>query len=131
MASTARSPCRSSKSMNPVRCARLLTLTTLGAACPAQQRHQPGRESEVAEMVRSELHLKTIRRGLPARQRHHAGIVDQEIERRPGAHPLREVGDRCKAGQIEMFVADLGADHFAADLLDRRLSLLDRRGRSE
>ena len=74
-------------------------------------------------MVCSELHLKAVRRGLPAGQRHDARIVDQEIKRLPGVHPLREVGDRCKAGQIEMFVAYLGADHVAADLLDRRLSL--------
>ncbi len=90
---------------------------------PAQQRHQPSRESEVTQMVRSELHLETIRRGLAARQRHDSRIVDQEIERLTVAHPLREVGDRCEAGQIETLVADLGAGHFAADLLDRRLSL--------
>ena len=42
----------------------------------------------------------------------------------PGGHSLCEVGDRCKAGQIEMFVANLGASHFAADLLDCRTSLL-------
>ena len=74
-------------------------------------------------MVCSKLHLKAIRRGLPAGQRHHSRIVDQEIKGLPGVHPLREVGDRCKAGQIEMFVAYLGAGHFAADLLDSRLSL--------
>ena len=93
-------------------------------ACPAQQRHQPSGESEVTQMVCSKLHLKAIRRGLPAGQRHDARIIDQEIKGMPGVHPLREVGDRCKAGQIEMFVAYLGAGHFAADLLESRLSLL-------
>jgi hypothetical protein len=63
-------------------------------ACPAQQRHQPGRERKVAQMVGAELHLEAIGRGLPARQRHHACIVDQEIKGRPGLHPLCEVSDR-------------------------------------
>jgi hypothetical protein len=39
------------------------------------------------------LHLKAVRRGLSARQRHHACIVDQEIQRLPGMHSLREIGD--------------------------------------
>src|SRR5258707_13941613 len=33
----------------------------------------------------------------------------------------REAGHRCKAGEVEMFEAYLGADHLAADPLDRRL----------
>ncbi len=79
-------------------------------------------------MVCPKLHLKAIRRGLPAGQRHHARIVDrivdQEIKGLPGVNPLREVGDRCKAGQIEMFVADLGAGYLAADFLNSRPPLL-------
>src|SRR5256886_6327817 len=71
-------------------------------------------------MVCSKLHLKAIRRSLPARQRHDSRIVYQEIKGLPGVNPLREVGDRCKAGQIELFVAYPGADHFVADLLDSR-----------
>src|SRR6266850_4006615 len=63
------------------------------SACPAQQRHQSSCESEVTQMVCSKLHLKAIRRRLPAGQRHHARIVDQEIKGLPGVHPLREVGD--------------------------------------
>src|SRR6266851_1747991 len=74
-------------------------------------------------MVGSKLHLKAIRRSLPAGQRHHTRIVYQEIKGLPGVHPLREVGDRCEIGQIEMFIAYPGAGHLAADLLDSRLSL--------
>src|SRR5882672_7507811 len=74
-------------------------------------------------MVCSKLHLKAIRRGLPAGQGHDTCIVDQEIKGMSRVYPLREVGDRCKVGQIEMFVAYLGAGHFAADLLDSRLPL--------
>src|SRR6478736_8174386 len=74
-------------------------------------------------MVGAKLHLKAVRRGLAAGQRHDARIVDQEIKRRPDEHSLREVGDRCQVGQIEMFVAYLGRYHFAADLLESRLSL--------
>ena len=50
------------------------------SARAAQQRHQPGCEGEVTQIVCPELHLKAIRRGLPARQRHHSRIVDQEIK---------------------------------------------------
>jgi len=46
-------------------------------------------------------------------QRHHAGIVDQEIKGLPGVHPLREVGDRGEARQIEAFVTYLGAGRLA------------------
>ena len=68
------------------------------SACPAQQRHQPGGESEVTEMVCSKLHLKAIRRCLPAGQRHDFAF-DQEIKGCGGASAAR-VDDRCKAGRI-------------------------------
>src|SRR6516165_3885303 len=74
-------------------------------------------------MVRSELHLESIRRGLSAGQRHDSRIVDQEIKGLPGAHPLRELGDRCEAGQIETFVAHPCARRFAANPLDSQLPL--------
>jgi hypothetical protein len=93
-------------------------------ACPAQQWHQPSGESKVPEIICSKLRLEAIRRGLPAGQRHHSRIVDQEIKGLPGVHSLREGSDRCKAGQINRFVTCLGARHLAADLLDCRLSLL-------
>src|SRR5216684_1691272 len=38
-------------------------------------------------------------------------------------HPLREIGDRCEAGQIERFAFYLGTGHFATNLLDSRLPL--------
>jgi hypothetical protein len=78
------------------------------AAHPPQQRHQPGRKPEVPERVCPKLHLETIRRGLPPGQCHDPGIVYQQIKRMPGVHPVREVGDRCKVRQIEMFVSNLG-----------------------
>jgi hypothetical protein len=63
------------------------------------------------------------RRGLPARQRHHSCVVDQKIQRLPGMHPLREIGDRREVGQIETLVACPSAGHFTADFLDRRMPL--------
>src|SRR5580704_9678382 len=74
-------------------------------------------------MVCSELHLESVHRDLAAGQRHYSRVVDQEIKGLSSSHPLREVGDRCEARQIEMFVARPGAGRCAADLFDRRLSL--------
>jgi hypothetical protein len=93
-------------------------------ASPTQQRHQPGGKSEVTLMVRCELHLGSIHRGLAAGQRHDSRIVDQETKGLSAAHPLREVDDRCEARQIEKtLVANPVTACFAADLIDRRLSL--------
>src|SRR6202048_137230 len=77
-------------------------------ACPARpgtQWHQPSRESKVTQIVCSKLHLKAVCRGLPARQRHHSCIVYQKIQRLPGMHPLRKIGDGREVGQIERLVA--------------------------
>src|ERR1700676_3585489 len=64
----------------------------------AQQWDQPSRENKVTQIVCSKLHLKAVRRGLPARQRHHSCIVYQKIQRLPGMHPLREIGDGREVG---------------------------------
>jgi len=64
----------------------------------AQQRQQSRRERKMAEMVGAELHLETISRNLPARQGHHAGIVDQEIKRWPRLNALGKGGDRSEVG---------------------------------
>src|SRR6266487_4083664 len=74
----------------------------------------------MAEIIDAELHFKAVFCGLPLRQRHHAGIVDQEIERSVSGGKARgEIGHRSKLGQIERLVADFGVWKLAADSLDR------------
>jgi len=57
----------------------------------------------VTQIVRSKLHLKTIRVVCPACQRYHTRIVLSGDQGLPAVHPLREVGrSDAKVGQIEM-----------------------------
>ena len=89
----------------------------------AQQRQQPGREREVAQIVRSELHLKSVDRDLPAGQGHDSRIANQEVKGLQGVHSPYEVCDRRQAGEIERFVADVGGGRFATDPIEGRLPL--------
>ena len=57
------------------------------------------REHEVAEMVGRELELPAVWRQLERGQRHHAGVVDEDVERSgPG---VREGGDRGRIGEVQ------------------------------
>jgi hypothetical protein len=67
-------------------------------ARPAQQWHQPSRESKVTQIVCSKLHLKAVGGGLPSRRRHYSCIVYQKIQRLAGMHPLREIRDGREVG---------------------------------
>src|SRR5882762_5227323 len=89
-----------------------------------EQRQQMCGERVMAEIVGAELHLEAVCCGLPLRQRHHSGIVDQKIERGVSRGKARgETGDRSKARQIERFVADFGVWKLTANSLDRILTL--------
>ena len=59
---------------------------------------QAGGEGEVTEVVGGELELPAFR-GAEFGGRHHAGVVDEDVER---AVPVRdEVGDRLLVGQVQ------------------------------
>src|SRR6266851_4633835 len=80
-----------------------------GLMAAAKRRKQTRGQRIMAEIVGAELHLKAVDCRLPLRQRHHAGIVDQKIERGVSGNEARgEFGHRGEARQIERFVTDLG-----------------------
>ena len=68
----------------------------------AQQRQQPGREREVAQMVRAQLQLETVG-GFPAlRRRHHRRIVDQHVQ--AAMRPQQGIGEGLygiQAGEVD------------------------------
>jgi hypothetical protein len=85
----------------------------------AQQRHEVGRQGEVAEIVGAELQLEAIRGGLPPRRGHHGGVVDQQIET-PSLplQPCGEVGDGLEAGEIDLLEPDIRGGDFGSDSRD-------------
>jgi len=91
----------------------------------ARQCHHPRRdlgkqqtgEGEVAEEVRADLHLEPV--GSPClRQRHHASVVDQDVDRAAGR---RKRAHRGEVGEIEA-----GDRHVAAHSCRRGLALRHR-----
>ncbi len=64
-----------------------------GPAFP-QQREQAQGQREVAEMIGAPLQLESVLRALSVGRGHHAGVVDQEVDRpslcREGVHQLRD-----------------------------------------
>jgi hypothetical protein len=79
---------------------------------PRQQ--QPG-QHEVAEVVGAELKLEPVTRGRPARRRHHAGVVHQQVYRFLPA--FAERAHRCHVRKVELGNFDV----------DRRTAALDAR----
>ena len=78
------------------------------------------REREVAKVVGRELELPAVGCQLELGERHHAGVVDEDVQRPgPGA---REGGNRGRIGEVERSdldgvvagrILDLGRDEFA------------------
>ena len=66
-------------------------------------------EREVAEVVGRELQLDALRRALQGRQRHHPGVVDEDVER---AVPL-EAGERGEVEAADVRAAEVGRDALA------------------
>jgi hypothetical protein len=60
---------------------------------------QAEREREVAEVVGLELELPALRGQLEVRQCHHAGVVDEDVQRARSAR--YEGGDRGRVRQVE------------------------------
>ncbi len=59
-----------------MRCAQLLTVTTRAPSVATQHIEQQPGKREMAEVIGAELHLEAVG-GLPVRNRHDAGVVDQ------------------------------------------------------
>ena len=60
---------------------------------------QAGGELEMAEMIGRELKLVTARRECELRDGHHAGVVDQDVER--PVPTVDERGDRRRIGELQ------------------------------
>jgi hypothetical protein len=69
---------------------------------------QPGGEGEVAQEVRGELHFPALAGALELRERHDAGVVDQDVQRLvPGSG---EAADGVLVGQVQGAHRDLVLD---------------------
>ena len=63
----------------------------------------------MAEVVGAELELEAVR-GLSARRRHHARVVDQQVDLRMTLpHPLGKRPDRIEIREIEQLELELSA----------------------
>ena len=95
------------------RCPRELSDTMRAPPAAVERVVQSAGQSEVAQMVGGELQLPTLCRQLEVRQRHHAGVVDEQMER---STPARgEGGDRrlvreVEPADVECIVARGGGD---------------------
>jgi hypothetical protein len=76
----------------------------------AQHRgQQAGGERPVAEVVDAELGLEAVG-GAPLRHRHHAGVVDQQVDRRVrGEDGIGGTLDRSQVAEIQLDDLDRGA----------------------
>ena len=85
----------------------------------AQQRQQPGRQREMAQMVRPQLQFETVGGLLALGRRHHGRIVDQQVQAAVRTqHGVGEGLDRVEAGQIDGAEAHARPRRHLADLLD-------------
>jgi hypothetical protein len=93
-------------------------------ATGAQQRQEPSGEGEVAEVVGAELQLVAVDRRLSLGRRHHAGVVDQQVDRHGLVDQLAgELGDRREGRQVQVAQAETGVRHGRADRGDGGLAL--------
>jgi hypothetical protein len=90
-----------------------------------QQRQQSAGEREVAQVICAELQFKAVRGGLPLARRHDAGVVDQKIDG-PALrkHAGGESLNRSKAGQVDLFEANVCLRHLPADSPKRIITFL-------
>ena len=113
-------PLRSSRSMRPMRCA--MELRPRPSGCAASRRRcgeqEPG-QGEVAEVVGAELHLEAVGGGA-ARQRHHARVVDEQVEPVDVAGRRRSPRTEATARRDRAAGPQLGGGGLGADPLQRR-----------
>jgi hypothetical protein len=67
-----------------------------------QRRHQQRREREVPEVIDAELHLEPVD-GLALGDAHHAGVVDEHVDRLVGGEDLRcRLAHRRQRAEVEL-----------------------------
>jgi hypothetical protein len=92
-----------------------------GRAPGRQERKQLRCEREVTQVVGRELQLESIDGGLTGRRRHHARVVDEDMDRTLLAQELfREDGHRCERRQVERTNLETGSRNAVPDALRRR-----------
>ncbi len=75
----------------------------------AQQWQQVGRQCEMAEVVAAELQLEPVSGGVALGRLHHAGVVDQDVDRAAFCVQFRtEFGDAGQRGQVEVLDGQFG-----------------------
>ncbi len=73
------------------------------AGAPRECRQEPAGQGEMAEMVGAKLAFVALRGGLALRDRHHAGVVDQQVQAPAAGQERRaESLDRREVGQVEL-----------------------------
>ena len=82
-------------------------------------------EQEVPEVVGAELKLEAVRRAM-SRRRHHARVVDQQVEPVVGGlEALGKAAHGLQAREIELLELHLSVRHGGADLVHRFVSLVE------
>ena len=90
-----------------------------------QRAEQQSGEREVAEMIGPQLRFEAVG-CCTARRRHHAGIVDQQIDAVPlTGDPRREGADRREVRQVELLDIYARARHRGPDRVRGLLALAD------
>ena len=84
-----------------------------------QQRQQPSSQGEMAKIVDAELHLEPVLRCFTCGQRHHSGVIDQDVETGMGnSDPRGKVGNGGEARKIESFKGNPGARYLVCDAIN-------------
>ena len=79
----------------------------------------------MAEVIRAQLHLEAVLGHVTRGHGHHAGVVDEDVDRPSrGERLLRKRLDRREAGEVEVRRSHIGVGMAAVDVGDRRGTLL-------
>ncbi len=78
----------------------------------------------MAEVVAAELQLEPVSGGVALGRLHHAGVVDQDVDRAAFCVQFRtEFGDAGQRGQVEVLDGQFGVGDLGADVGDRGFAL--------
>ena len=91
------------------------------AGPPGQGGQEPAGQREMAEVVGAELPLVALGGGLPVRDGHHAGVVDQQVQAlAAGQEPGGEALDAGEVGQVDLGQLRLASRRLGTEPLQRR-----------